>query len=163
MISAFLFTGTLSHVRIDSSAASTKLSMILISAHTLSPDSRRMISPGTSSAAGIMCCFQFLITFAVGELNFLSIWMDFSALYSWKNHSNAFTMTIAAITRASMNSPTKKLSKVAQIKTITIGSVNWERNNLSRVKCFSCFSSFLPYAINLLLTSSEESPAVGLD
>jgi len=145
MISAFLFTAMLSPVRIDSSAASPKLSMILISAQTLSQDSSRTISPGTSSTAGMICCVQSLITFAVGELNLLSISIDFSALYSWKNPSNAFNRTIAAMTQASVYSPTMKLSAVAQINTMTIGSVNWEMKSLNTVNCFSFFSLFFPY------------------
>ena len=156
-MSALLFTGTLSQVRIDSSAARTKLSMILISAHTLSPASSKMISPGTSSLAGMICCIPFLITFTVGELNLLSIWIALSALYSWKNHISAFKMMIAVMIYASVNSRRKKLSRAAQISTITIGSVNWEKNILSMVKCFVCLSSLLPCIFNFLFISWKVS------
>lgn len=153
MRSACLFTGTLSQVRIDSSDARIKLSMILISAHTLSPASRRTISPGTSWLASMICCVQLLTTFTVGELNLLSICIDLSALYSWKNPSRAFKITIVIMTYASVNSLRKRLSKVAQIKTMTIGSVNWERNILSMVKCFVSLSSLAPYVFNFLFIS----------
>ena len=94
---ASLVAGTFSPVKLASSIFKLKLFISLQSAGTKLPDSKIIISPGTSSIASISCIFPLLLTFAVGAVIFCKASIDFSAFASCITPIKLLNITIAII------------------------------------------------------------------
>ena len=96
--------GTLSPVSADSSDFKLTLSRRRASAGTKSPASRKIISPGTSSLAAMICSFPSRSTLACGADMFFSASSAFSALLSCTSPITALRMAIKTMRMGSTNS-----------------------------------------------------------
>jgi len=94
------------------------------SAGTLSPVSRSITSPITSSPAFITFTFPSLITFEVGDAISFNASKDFSVLNSCTKPSIEFIITIMSIVIASAFSPINPDIIVATISIQVIKSLN---------------------------------------
>ncbi len=97
----FLSTGADSPVKIASSTLKSTVFNNRASAATRSPASRRRMSPGTSSRAGIIASLSPLNTRAFGAVSFSMASMAFSERNSWTKPITALRATIAPIAIAS--------------------------------------------------------------
>ncbi|MNV92958.1 hypothetical protein D3C71_1875970 [compost metagenome] len=95
-----------------------------ISAGTRSPASSRIISPGTSSLAGICSIAPPRRTLAWGADSSFSARRDRSARNSWIKPRIPFMIMIAIMVMASRYSPSMPEIRVAPIRTSTIKSLN---------------------------------------
>ncbi len=153
-----LETGTDSPVRIASSIFNSDSFIILMSAGTLLPPSRRIISPGTRNSLAILLSFPSRITTASGDVNFLRASIVFSALYSCTKPKIAFKITITIIAKASITSPMRAEKTVAAISMIIKKLLNWEIKISILLIPFSFFISLYPYSSSLDFVSSSLRP-----
>ena len=149
-------TGTLSQVNIDSSTSKLTTSKSLASAGILSQASSKITSQIVNSLESIKTSFQSLKTFDFNHAIFLRDWIALSALYSWKNHSNAFKITTQQIITASTFSQIKNEAIAAIIRIITRGDVNWDKNIFKAELLSFDLIIFLPYNSFLLFASFLE-------
>ena len=129
--SAAFSEGTDSPVSADSSLLRLTLRISRASAGTKSPASRRMISPGTSSAASMICSAPSRSTRAWGADRPFSASSAFSALLSCITPTMAFNITISRISTGSKNSrglpsvqATTKDTAAAAIRIRIMASLN---------------------------------------
>ncbi len=142
--STIFFEGTDSPVRDASSTCRDAISISLASAGILLPVSNRMISPGTSSEASISFSMPFRMTLARSAVNFLKASMAFSALYSWTKPNTALSITIIAMTTASIFSPMTTDIAIATRRMMMIKEVNCRKNIFAGVVLFFFSISFVP-------------------
>ncbi len=155
-----LLTAILSPVRIDSSTVKLFDSIILQSAGILLPDSKIIISPGTTKAESISQCLASLITLTFTFIKFLRASEFLFALNSCMVETIASTIIINNIATPSNVSPTTNDNIVHIISTYIIGSLSDSKNILYNDLFFSFGSSFKPYLDNLFLTSFSLKPSI---
>ena len=138
-ISLSFSEGTLSPVSADSSALSAAASSIRQSAGTLSPASRAITSPGTSSELGITIISPERYTLLCAALIACRASMADSALFSWYTPRTALAKTTNRIINTSASSLPSEIIPViaditaAAISTSIIGFLNCSMNLASRV------------------------------
>ena len=160
--------GTDSPVSADSSDFRPALCSRRASAGTKSPASSRMMSPGTSDAASMICSVPSRSTRACGADMLLSASSAFSALLSCSMPMTAFRMTISRISAGSKNSPgfpsTQAITNdtiAAAIRIRIITSLNWSRNRCRFVFFFFSRRTFAPCCSSRLAASAALSPCAG--
>lgn len=147
-----------SPVRTASSVLSSTDSISRLSAGTRSPASRSTMSPGTTSFAGVITSFPSLISRACGAVSLRMASIAFSERYSWMKPTIELRITMAAIVRASVASPTRNEMAVAISSMITKMSLNWFRKICKGVVLLASFSSLGPYFSKRCLTSWSFKP-----
>ena len=156
--------GTASPVKDDSSAFRDELSIILQSAHTISPVSSKTISPTTISSDGIFFTMPFLITFECGDDSFFKASMAFSARHSCTVPTTAFSITINSIMIGSIKSPSSDMNAVKKeipeaIRSIsTMKSLNCDKNFIITLFFLLCVRAFLPYFLRYVSACAEVRP-----
>ena len=120
-----LATGTDSPVRTDSSTIRAIVVSKRRSAGTRMPDSRRTMSPGTSSALSTICSTPSRSTRALGERYRMSERMADSARHSWTKPKRALIAKDATMTLASTHSPSAPATTAASPSATMSGLANW--------------------------------------
>ncbi len=137
-------TGVDSPVSTASSVFSSTTSVSLPSAGIRSPSSRIVMSPGTTSLAGIIFSFLSRSTRALGAVSFFIASSAFSERYSWMKPTTELRATMTAMVAASTVSPIRKAIAVATRSMTTNMSLNWLRNIWRRVTFSRSTSSLYP-------------------
>ena len=159
MTSSVLSTPSLSPVSELSFTLSEKFSSILPSATTISPASRRTISPGTTSTEGISIFEPPLITFAVGEDMALRLSRDFSAFIYCTVPKMAFSIRTAKITIVLSTLSDAAEIAAAIIRIMTRRSLNCSKKTWTILFFLPSESLLGPYFWALEETSSLERPS----
>lgn len=147
-----------SPVKTASSVLRSTTSISLLSAGTRSPDSKSTMSPGTTSLAGMLTSFPYLIKRAWGAVSFFMASIAFSERYSWMKPMIELRTTMADIVMASTVSPRTKDMAVAISSMITKMSLNWFRKIWRAEVLFFSISSLGPYVSNRFFASSSFRP-----
>ncbi len=159
--SSSLSTGTDSPVSAASLTRRLGLSTSRASAATMSPASRTITSPGTSSVAATASSTPSRTTRAFGAVIVRSAAIACSARYSCANPISALSTTMAPITTASVGSPIATMIPAATSSTTIIVLANCVRNSRHAGSVGSSSSSFGPYAACRLATSERRRPREG--
>ena len=138
------------------------------SALMLSPSSRAMTSPGTSSAAATIVTSPSRITLAFDGTSFCSASVAFSALYSWKKPMVALSRTTAmiAIVTLMLSWRLAPVDSMAAMKTRTAAAssmianrlVNWSMNLKKMGRLTLAGRTFLPCLASRANASSSVRP-----
>ncbi len=151
-------TGALSPVRAASFVDSRCASMRRASAATTSPASSTSRSPGTTAAAAISTRWPSRITVARGAVIDRNASSAFSARYSWKKPTSAFSTTIVAIATASATSPRNPDTAAAASSSPMSGLASCRASSRQReVRC-ARWISLAPTSARRRAASSVERP-----
>ena len=157
--------GTDSPVSADSSLLREALSIKRASAGTKSPASTRMMSPGTSLAASMVCSLPLRMTRAWGAESDLSASSAFSALLSCITPMMALAMTMPTMSSGSKNSEgscevsatTNEIAAApSRIRIIT--SLNCSAKRWRLVFFLRSRRRFSPCSVKRFSASAEERP-----
>ena len=128
------------------------------SAGTTFPASRRTISPGARSRAGISWAWPLRRTWTLGTAIFLRAAMACSARYSWVRPRAALMTTMMRMTTVSDTSPTRAEMTAATMRMMTITSLSWSQSMAQMLLTPFSTSSLGPYWVRRWVASAVVSP-----